>query len=107
MLILNGKKFARTESEFVSSLFEAGGTCVGYYKATARQIFLMNHQKERVGVISPSGVLASATRQPDGRYWYSYGKPALVGEYASHAQEREECRAALDTLCSARKPVLA
>lgn len=107
MLILNGKKFARTESEFVASLFEPGGTCVGYYKPTSRQIFLMDHNKERIGVIPPEGFLASATRQPDGRYWYSYGKPALVGDYESYGQEREECKAAIARFCGPHKAIAA
>jgi hypothetical protein len=99
MLTLNGKKFARNDSEFVESLFHPGGTCVGYYKATSRQIFLMDHQKERIGVINPSGVLGRATRREDGRYWYSYADIPQVGRYDSYMRQVEECAAALREHC--------
>lgn len=107
MLILNGKKFARTDAEFTASLFQPGGTCVGFYKPTSRQIFLMNQHKERIGVIAPSGVLGSATRLEDGRYWYSYGTPGLVGNYESYAQEHDESHAALRQFCNPARAIAA
>ena len=95
MITLNGQKFARNNREFTESLFSPGGTCVGYYKPMKRVIYLLDMHGERIGVINGEGVLAKATRQLDGRFWYSYATPTLVGEYASHAHELEECRAAL------------
>lgn len=44
MLIFNGKKFAKTKSEFVGSLFEGGSTCAGYYKRTKTGIQFFDHQ---------------------------------------------------------------
>lgn len=32
MITFNGLKFAKTEDEFINSLFESDGTCFGYYR---------------------------------------------------------------------------
>lgn len=95
MLTLNGKKFAANDREFTESLFSAGGTCVGYYKAHKGEVQLFDMQRNRIGVINREAVLASCTKLENGRYWYTYHNPAIIGEYVSYAQEREECKAAL------------
>ena len=96
MIILNGKKFAETEQEFIESLFQHDGTCVGYAKRNKSCVTLKNHQKEKVGVINKWGLLCCATRMDDGRWWYSHADIPEVGRYESYAQEVEECKAALD-----------
>lgn len=55
MIIINGRKFAKNESEFKNSLF-SDKTCSGYYKKnhtekkTKKQsITLYNMQKEKIG----------------------------------------------------------
>lgn len=93
MITLNGKKFARNDREFTSSLFSPGGTCVGYYRPSRRCVVLMDMHKRRIGIINADGCLAKATKLDNGRYWYSYATPALIGEYASHGQECDEVRA--------------
>ena len=78
MIILNGNKFAKNDKEFTSSLFEQGGTCVGYYKKTVNGIQLMDMQKNIVAFIA-NGIkrreqpfIVSATRTSKGiRYSYS------------------------------------
>jgi len=90
MIILNNKKFAETEDEFINSLFKVGGTCVGYAKRLKRQIKLFNHKKTQVGVINQHGVLGSATPQKDGKTWYSYMDIKIIGEYKSYAQEKDK-----------------
>ena len=90
MIILNGNKFAKNDSEFTDSLFTPGGTCVGYYKANRCSVYLLNMQKERVGVINKNGVLGSATKTKEGNWWYSYATIPEVGEYDSYMQSVTE-----------------
>ena len=45
MLIFNGRKFAKNDKEFVASLFDAGGTCQGYYKRVKAGVKLYDHQR--------------------------------------------------------------
>ena len=95
MLILNGKKFAESEEEFTNSLFEAGGTCVGYARRNRKSVTLLDHNREKIGVINRCGVLCRATKQANGKYWYSHADIPQVGRYESYMQEVEECRGAL------------
>ena len=81
MITLNGKKFARNDDEFTSSLFKRGGTCVGFYKVNKRSITLLDMHKNKIGVINREGVLGTATKLDDGNWWYSYGTPSIIGEY--------------------------
>ena len=97
MIQLNGKKFAENDAEFKESLFHKGGTCVGYYKVFKKQVQLLNMQKEKVGVIT-NNVLGKATRQENGKYWYSYGDVDIVGEYASDGNKRNEVEAVMNLL---------
>ena len=95
MLILNNKKFARNDKEFTSSLFESGGTCVGYYKPNKTSITIYNMQKEKIGVITKHKVLACATPF-DGAWWYSYATIKEVGEYDSYSHSMEDIEKALE-----------
>ena len=76
MIVINNKKFARNDSEFTDSLFENGGTCVGYYKPTKRGIQLMDHQKTLFAFVVNNRhneqFFVSAGRNDDGRIRYSY-----------------------------------
>lgn len=94
MLILNGKKFAKNEDEFTSSLFETGGTCVGYYKANKKSITLKNMQKEKIGVINQYGCLLHASKQEKG-YWYSFMDIPEIGEYKNIVDQYDETGKAL------------
>ena len=84
MIILNGKAFAESDSEFTDSLFNPinGHTCTGYDKRLKRQIKLLDHQKNLIGVINKYGALVKATKRPKG-YWYSYGDIDQIGRYES------------------------
>lgn len=106
MIVLNGKKFARTNREFMDSLFSPTGTCAGFYTVYPRAIIIMDMHRNRVGCINWDGVLCSATKQVNGRYWYNYRTPELIGEYPSYSAEREEVkgivRALIKERCSTR-----
>jgi hypothetical protein len=51
MFVFNGKKYAKNDAEFTSSLFDAGGTCSGFYKRTKNGIRLFNMQREPLAFI--------------------------------------------------------
>ena len=96
MIILNGSKFAKNETEFTNSLFEAGGTCVGYYKRNKCSVTLSDHNKNKIGVINKYKVLCKATKQESsGKYWYSYGDIDLIGAYSSYSEQVLEVAQAL------------
>ena len=95
MIELNGKKFAANDKEFTESVFHKSGSCVGYYRVNKHTVSLMNHQREKVGVITCHRVLAKATRQEDGKFWYSYGDIKEVGPYESYAQQTQEIESVL------------
>lgn len=98
MIILNGSKFAETESEFIDSLFSKSGTCVGYAKKNKCSVTLQDHNKQKIGVINKHGVLGKATRQSDGKYWYSYGTIDQIGEYESYMDQVNEPAAIINAL---------
>lgn len=93
MITLNGKKFAESETEFLDSLFSNDRTCVGYARRNKRSVTLMDHQKQKIGVINSQGVLCCATKLKDGKYWYSHADIKLIGRYDSYMQQVEECKA--------------
>jgi len=104
MVILNGKKFAETDSEFTDSLFDKeGGTCVGYIKGNKKTATILNMQKKKVGVITCHRVMAKATKlsdilkDPNAKgYSYSYGDIDIVGRYESYRQEVEDIDKVID-----------
>jgi len=89
MITLNGSKFAETETEFLDSLFNTGGTCKGYAKRYKRHVKLFNMQKDLIGVVNRFGLLACATETIDGT-WYSFATIKEVGTYESFRASREE-----------------
>ena len=96
MIILNGKKFAENETEFKNSLFISGGTCAGYVKFHKKSISILDHNKNKIGVIVNS-VLGKATKREEG-YWYSYGTPELIGNYSSYLQECKDIDIAMERI---------
>lgn len=76
MINFNGVKFAKNDKEFTSSLFETGGTCVGFYKATERGVQLMDSHKSIIAFIVNNGYgerfIVSATRIDNGRIRYMF-----------------------------------
>lgn len=95
MITLNGKKFALNDQEFTETLFEHDGTAVGYYKPLKNKIRLYNMQRELIGVITQHGVLACATKTPNGAYWYSHATIKEIGENPSYMAHVEEIESAL------------
>ena len=77
MIVLNKKKFAENEEEMIDSLFEAGGTCVGYAKRLKRKIIFNDINNCTVGVLNRSGCMLNVTMQNDA-FWYSYANIPLI-----------------------------
>jgi len=100
MIILNNKKFASNEEEFINSLFEKEGTCVGYYKKNKSSITLQDHNKQKIGVINKHGVLCAASLLESGKWWYSFMTIKLIGEYKSYMQSVEEPTALIKNLAN-------
>ncbi len=89
MIKLNGKKFAANKKEL-----QAYPDCVGFYRVNRRSVSIQNLNKEKVGVITYHGVLASA-KKLEGEWWYSHAAVELVGEYDSYTRESTEVHAIL------------
>ena len=58
MFTVNGFKFAKTEKEFASTLFDTGSTCFGFYRERKNGIVLMDHQKTVVAFIAFDGSIS-------------------------------------------------
>ena len=95
MITLNGKKFAESESEFLESLFDSGGTCTGYAKRNKRSVTLKNMKGKKIGVINCHGVLCAARQLDNGKWWYSHADIPEVGRYESYMKQVNECEQAL------------
>jgi len=88
MITLNNKKFAENKEEFMDSLFQAGGTCVGFAKRNKRSIKLFDHNHELIGCINKHKVLHNSTplhhithdNIDTGKFWHSYGCPAIISK---------------------------
>jgi hypothetical protein len=87
MITLNGKKFALNEKEMVNSLFQPGGTCVGFYKVNKRSVTIQDHNHNKVGMVTIHRVLVKATKHDGDRYWYSYGDIDIIGKFDTYSNE--------------------
>lgn len=103
MLVFNGKKFARNDAEYASTLSDEDGAAVGFYRPLKKQIKLYNLQREMIGVVTQYGVLAHAKKLECGRYWYSHMTIPEIGENPSYMAHREDVEKALQQYGIARK----
>jgi len=83
VIILNGSKFSENGNEFDPE------TCSGFARRLKRQIKLFDKENNLIGVINRHGVLCCATRQENGRYWYSYADIKEVGNWKSYMDQVE------------------
>ena len=75
MLTINGRKFAKNDAEFTESLFVPGGTCAGFYKRTAKGVYLYTMQRELIGFMKSDSRftgLVTAFRTDNGRTRYMF-----------------------------------
>ena len=89
MFILNGKKFAKNDREFTNSLFEYGGTCVGYYKRTTKGVILMDMHKTIIGFCKAdsrfTGLVSASKDQATGRIRYMFAACSSLESLVSFA----------------------
>ena len=86
MIELNGKKFAENDKEFANSLFESGSTCVGYAKRLKRQIQLMDHQKNKIGVINRYNDWSDSLCKAGEIHSEQYNNYCYIGKYSEEAE---------------------
>lgn len=78
MIEINGFKFAEKESEIVDSLFTPSGTVSGRAKRYKRKIMFYDLQNKPFGVITQENVAGTATKQDNGKVWFSYVTPYFL-----------------------------
>lgn len=81
MLLFNGLKFAKNENEMIDSLFNAGGTCAGFYKKLKNGFQLFNLQKELFAFVFPARGLVVSAYMYEGRAHYMHGCNSLAEKY--------------------------
>lgn len=74
MITFNNKKYAKNDKEFTAALFQAGGTCNGFYKLIKRGVYLYNMQNEVQCFIRfhNDRMIMQCTLKDNGKKWYSY-----------------------------------
>lgn len=103
MITLNNKHFSLNDIDgcnFTSEKNDKGITDVfisGYYRVYKKQVALFDINHNKIGVIT-NNVLGKATKQNNGKYWYSYGTIKEVGEYSSYRQECNDIKKVMDLL---------
>jgi len=88
MITLNKKKFAANAAEFKA---EPEGTFAGFYRVYKRCVSLLDTDKVKIGVIS-NNVCGTASKL-NGKWWYSYGTPSLIGEWDTYTARMDDIRA--------------
>ena len=76
MITINGRKYAKNDSEFTDTLFDKDGTAQGFYKKYKRRILFMDHQKKPLFTLVHNWhnekMILSASQLDDGKIWYQH-----------------------------------
>ncbi len=91
---LNGKTFTRSKGAMVETLFNPNGTASGFYRVSGGAILIYDPQGNPIAVINRAGVFGCATRLDNGRIWYSYATPRIIGEFSSYSDGVEQVKRA-------------
>ena len=97
MITLYGKKYAKNEREFTSTLFEQGGTANGFYRVTRGGVFISDMQGKERAYIRRDGLgPVSVTRNHEGKRVYMFAASAtdekwlgVPDSYLEHTQGAE------------------
>jgi hypothetical protein len=85
MLTINGKHFAKNNSEFLDSLFTGGSTCSGYYKKTTKGVLLMDMHKEVIGYCQDNsqftGVVTASRDKGSKKTRYMFAADSKLKEF--------------------------
>lgn len=96
VITMNGKQFAKGSAGLVNSLFTGGGTACGYYKIRKNDIGFFAPDGREIAMINRKGGYGRCDKLSDGRKWYSYGTPDIIGEFPSHSARHQAIRAAMN-----------
>lgn len=72
MIILYGKKYAKTEKEFTETLFQADGTANGFYKVLKAGIYLSDMQGNERAFVRHDGLGPVTVAKHDGKRRYMF-----------------------------------
>jgi hypothetical protein len=89
MKVINGIKFAETNQEFTSSLFQTGGTCSGFIKCLKRRVYLYDASHNPIGIINKYGVAVEAHCLPSGAIAYDCLKPMSIIGKLDHWEKQD------------------
>lgn len=81
MLIVAGKKYAKTDTEVVDSLFSRTGTCSGFYRVRGKGVLLLNLQRQPFAYAfrdgHHAGFVAADLDKASGKVRYMFGLDSL------------------------------
>jgi len=72
MIVINGKKYAKNNKEFMDTLFQKDGTANGFYKETKKGIYLYDMQNKPRVFIRSSDKLTVSFHIFNGRKRYMF-----------------------------------
>jgi len=74
MITLYGKRYAKNDSDFIESLFtgDGKGTANGYYKKTAKGVFLIDMQGNQRAFIRRDGLGPVTVTKSNGKDFYMF-----------------------------------
>lgn len=103
MLIVNGRKFARTDKEFLGTLFRGDGTASGTYRKVKGGYHMYKPNGELFAALIDNGRMVgfvSAYRQEDGKPRYMFALRDLDASYLglSNATLGEQRQAAIEAI---------
>jgi hypothetical protein len=84
MIVFNGMKFAKNQTELVNSLFNTGGTCSGLYRKTKNGTKLYKGNGELFAYIvhnDKQGYFVVSACEHDGKARYMFGLCSLDEQY--------------------------
>lgn len=83
MIKFNGKKYAKNDREFTESLFDASGTCNGFYKRIKNGIQLFDMQRNLAAFIvdRPSEKFVVTAHKVEGRARYMFSTCSLTEKW--------------------------
>ena len=96
MLTLYGKKYAKSEKEFIGTLFEKDGTANGFYRVLMAGIYLSDMQGNERAFIRKDGLGPVTVFRHEGKRRYMFSISTLdekwLGVPDSYMQAREDAQ---------------
>ena len=93
-ITLNGRLFVGVRSANQAAAHSRDPVTSGVYTVRRGAVHIFDLKGEPDAVINALGVFGCATKQDDGRVWYSYATPKLIGEFPSYGDGLRQVEAA-------------